>query len=272
MTMSPAAKLPGYKDICRMDKAPSLKTFFDKKVIQYSQDFFIPTDPISIPHMFTRKQDIEIAAFFAAIFAWGNRTTIIRKTKELMTLMQMQPYSFCLNASSRELHTLRDFKHRTFNSDDLYYFIQFFKTHYSQHDSLEDAFAANVNGSFENTGPLLIGFRDYFFSQEHLKRTEKHVSSPGQHSACKRINMFLRWMVRKDKVDFGIGTKIRPSQLVCPIDLHVSRVARRFGLITRPQADWQSAIELTNNLKQMDPDDPVKYDFALFGLGVMEKF
>jgi uncharacterized protein (TIGR02757 family) len=272
MSVNPSLKPTGYQDICKMVKAPSLKAFFDKKVIQYSQDFFIPADPVCVPHMFSRKQDIEIAAFFAAIFAWGNRTTIINKTKELMCLMQMQPHDFCLNASSRELRTLRDFKHRTFNADDLYYFIQFFKSHYSHHDSLEDAFVSNVNGSHENTGPLLMAFRDYFFSDEHLPRTEKHVSSPRQHSACKRINMFLRWMVRKDKVDFGVWTRINPSQLVCPIDVHVARVAKRFGLITRPQADWQSAIELTNNLKKLDPVDPVKYDFALFGLGVMEKF
>jgi uncharacterized protein (TIGR02757 family) len=255
-----------------MKKAPSLKEFFDQKVDQYSRKFFIAADPVSIPHMFSRKPDIEIAAFFAAIFAWGNRTTIINKSRELMQQMDMHPQEFCLHASAAELKALANFKHRTFNPDDLYYFIHFFRQHYSQNASLEDAFVKGMDSDDENIERGLIGFRDYFFTHEHLRRTEKHISSPLQHSACKRINMFLRWMVRKDQVDFGIWKKIKPSQLVCPLDLHVSRVAKRFGLITRPQADWPSAIELTDNLKRMDSDDPVRYDFALFGLGVMEKF
>jgi uncharacterized protein (TIGR02757 family) len=241
-----------------MHKKPSLKEFFDQKVEQYSRKFFIPADPVSIPHMFSRKQDIEIAAFFAAIFAWGNRTTIINKSRELMQMMDMRPHDFCLHASPAELKKLKDFRHRTFTADDLYYFIHFFRYHYSLHTSLEDAFIKGMNEDDENTEQGLNAFREYFLSFEHLKRTEKHIASPRLHSACKRINMFLRW--------------IRPSQLVCPLDLHVTRVARSFGLITRPQADWQSAIELTENLKRMDKDDPVKYDFALFGLGVMEKF
>jgi uncharacterized protein (TIGR02757 family) len=259
-------------DICPMKKAPSLKEFFDQKVDEYSRKFFIAADPVCIPHMFSEKQDIEISAFFAAIFAWGNRTTIINKSAELMRMMDMHPYEFCLNASVSELKLLKNFKHRTFNADDLYYFIHFFKYHYSRHKSLEVAFTKGMNMNDINIENGLISFREYFFSLEHLKRTEKHVASPGQHSACKRINMFLRWMVRKDKVDFGIWKKIKPAQLICPIDLHVSRVAKRFGLITRSQADWLSAIELTENLKRLDRNDPVKYDFALFGLGVLEKF
>jgi uncharacterized protein (TIGR02757 family) len=255
-----------------MEKAPSLKEFFDRKVDQYSRKFFIQADPVSIPHMFSRKQDIEIAGFFAAIFAWGNRTTIINKSRELMQLMDMHPHDFCLNASAAEMKSLSGFKHRTFNPDDLYYFIHFFRQHYSNYSSLEDAFIKGMTGNDGNIERGLVGFRDYFFSFEHLRRTEKHIASPLQHSACKRINMFLRWMVRNDQVDFGIWKKIKPSQLVCPLDLHVSRVAKRFGLITRPQADWPSAIELTENLKRMNSKDPVRYDFALFGLGVMEKF
>ncbi len=255
-----------------MQKQPSLKEFFDQKVEQYSRKSFIPADPISIPHTFSLQQDIEIAAFFAAIFAWGNRTTIINKSRELMQLMEMQPHDFCLNASAKELKNLEDFKHRTFTSDDLFYFIHFFRHHYTQHNSLEDGFKRGMNKDDKNIEHGLNAFREYFLSFEHLKRTEKHVASPRQHSACKRINMFLRWMVREDEVDFGLWKNISPSQLVCPLDLHVSRVAKKFGLITRPQADWQSALELTENLKRMDPDDPVKYDFALFGLGVMEKF
>ena len=184
----------------------------------------------------------------------------------------MSPHDFCLHAGPTELYNLKDFKHRTFNTDDLYYFIEFFRHHYTKHQSLETAFLLGLEKDDENIEKALIGFRRYFFSLEHLKRTEKHISSPLQNSACKRINMFLRWMVRKDVIDFGIWKNIKPDQLVCPLDLHVSRVAKRFGLITRPNADWQSAVELTENLKKMDAQDPVKYDIALFSLGAVERF
>lgn len=250
----------------------SLKDFLDAKLRSHINKSFIINDPVSIPHLFSKKQDIEIAAFFAAIFAWGNRTTIINKSRELMEKMDMSPHDFCLHAGPAQLDSLRHFKHRTFNTDDLYYFIEFFRHHYTHHKSLESAFLLGMEKDDENIEKALIGFRRYFFSLEHLKRTEKHISSPLQNSACKRINMFLRWMVRKDAIDFGIWKKIKPDQLVCPLDLHVSRVAKRFGLITRPNADWQSAVELTRNLKRMDPVDPVKYDIALFSLGVIEKF
>jgi uncharacterized protein (TIGR02757 family) len=246
-----------------MREKGSLKDFFDRKVFSYSNKSFIVNDPICIPHLFVRKQDIEIAAFFAAIFAWGNRTTIINKSRELMQAMDMSPYQFCLDPSPATLKKLKDFKHRTFNADDLYYFISFFQHHYSLNNSLECAFASVLGKNDETIEKGLISFRQYFFSLEHLRRTEKHVSSPLQNSACKRLNMFLRWMVRHDAVDFGIWKKIKPSQLICPLDLHVSRVAKKFGLITRPNADWQSALELTENLKKMDDQDPVKYDFAL---------
>lgn len=250
----------------------SLKDFLDAKLRSHINKSFIINDPVSIPHLFSKKQDIEIAAFFAAIFAWGNRTTIINKSRELMEKMDMSPHDFCLHAGPAQLESLRHFKHRTFNTDDLYYFIEFFRHHYTNHKSLETAFLLGMEKDDETIEKALIGFRRYFFSLEHLKRTEKHISSPLQNSACKRINMFLRWMVRKDAIDFGIWKKIKPDQLVCPLDLHVSRVAKRFGLITRPNADWQSAVELTRNLKRMDPVDPVKYDIALFSLGVIEKF
>jgi uncharacterized protein (TIGR02757 family) len=255
-----------------MSGKEKLKDFLDQKLEMHINKAFIAGDPISIPHLFSRKQDIEISAFFAAVFAWGNRTTIINKTRELMEKMDMSPYDFCLHASPAQLVSLRDFKHRTFNADDLYYFIEFFRHHYTHHKSLEPAFLFGMEKDDENIEKALIGFRRYFFSLEHLKRTEKHVSSPLQNSACKRINMFLRWMVRKDAVDFGLWKKIKPAQLICPLDLHVSRVAKRFGLITRPNADWQSAAELTRNLKRMDPLDPVKYDIALFSLGAVERF
>jgi uncharacterized protein (TIGR02757 family) len=268
-----------------------LRKFLDAKVGLYNQPSFIKDDPISIPHCFTKKQDIEIAGFFAAIFAWGNRTTIINKSKELMQLMDNAPHDFCLNHSIKELKQLAGFKHRTFNSTDLLYFIEFFKFHYSKHKSLETAFiphpqppescsgqalSASGKGSITpNAEEALKYFHYYFFSLEHVPaRTKKHIATPEQKSSCKRLNMFLRWMVRQDDkgVDFGIWKTISPSQLICPIDVHVARVAKRLGLLNRKQTDWQAAIELTEFLRTLDMNDPVKYDFALFGLGVMEKY
>ncbi len=246
-----------------------LKQFLNTKVDLYNQPSFIKDDPISIPHLFTKQQDIEIAGFFAAIFSWGNRTTIINKAKELMQLMEMQPYYFCINHDLNGLKKLAGFKHRTFNDDDLYYFIEFFHQYYSKHKSLETAFFPTKGMTVEEGLNL---FKHNFFALEHLKRTEKHVSSPLQKSTCKRLNMYLRWMVRKDDkgVDFGLWQNIHPSQLICPLDVHVSRVARQFGLLHRKQNDWEAAMELTANLRTLDKQDPVKYDFALFGTGVME--
>jgi uncharacterized protein (TIGR02757 family) len=249
----------------------SLKKFLDAKVDEYDQLSFIKDDPVSIPHLFSRKQDIEIAGFFAAIFAWGNRTTIIRKATELMEMMDMQPYEFCLNQDLDKLKRVLEFKHRTFNSTDLLYFIEFFRHHYSRNKSLETAFTMHGN----TIGKMLIGFHHYFFSLEHVPaRTKKHIATPERGSTCKRLNMFLRWMVRQDDkgVDFGIWKKISPSQLICPIDLHVARVAKRLGLIKRKQVNWETTLELTDNLRKLDKDDPVKYDFALFGLGAIEKY
>jgi uncharacterized protein (TIGR02757 family) len=253
-----------------MDKK-NLKEFLDSKVDQYNQPFFIKDDPICIPHLFTQKQDIEIAGFFASIFAWGNRTTIINKSKELMQAMQMQPYEFILNHSTEDIKRLLSFKHRTFKTTDLLYFIEFLKYHYTDNKSLETAFSSHGN----TIGQMLTGFHHYFFSMEDVPaRTKKHIATPEKNSTCKRLNMFLRWMVRQDDqgVDFGIWKKISPSQLICPIDLHVARVSRRFNLLERKQTDWQAALELTDNLRQFDKNDPVKYDFALFALGVIEKF
>jgi uncharacterized protein (TIGR02757 family) len=254
---------------------PALINFLEKKVKEYDQLSFIENDPICIPHIFSKKQDIEIAAFFAAIFAWGNRTTIINKAKELMQLMDMQPHDFCVHHSEKELKQLLHFKHRTFNSTDLLYFIAFFKMHYSKHHSLETAFTQWMHEQDENTEQALNGFYQYFFSLEHVpKRTMKHIACPAKKAACKRINMLLRWMVRKDKqrVDFGIWKQISPAQLVIPLDVHVARVARHFNLLHRKQTDWQAAVELTNEMKKLDAKDPVKFDFALFALGVLEKF
>jgi uncharacterized protein (TIGR02757 family) len=247
-----------------------LKDFFDKKVDEYDQPSFIKDDPVCIPHMFSRKQDIEIAGFFAAVFAWGNRTTIINKSRELMKLMDNAPYQFITQHKEKDLQRLLEFKHRTFNTTDLLYFISFFRHHYSAHKSLEKAFT--MHG--ETVEEMLTGFHHYFFSLEHVpQRTKKHIATPEKNSTCKRLNMFLRWMVRQGStVDFGIWKKIKPSQLVCPIDLHVARVAKRFNLLRRKQTDWNAALELTGYLRTLDPHDPVKYDFALFGLGVIEKY
>jgi uncharacterized protein (TIGR02757 family) len=254
-----------------------LQEFFNRKVDEYNQPAFIKDDPVCIPHLFTKKQDIEIAAFFAAIFAWGNRTTIINKSKELMELMSMSPYDFVLNHSEKEIKQLLAFKHRTFNATDLLYFIEFLQHHYKNHPSLEDAFSMHLtnNTDAEEVELMLTGFHNYFFSMENMPpRTKKHIATPAKRSSCKRLNMFLRWMVRQDTkgVDFGIWKKISPAWLICPIDVHVARVAKRFNLLDRKPVDWQAALELTGYLRTLDASDPVKYDFALFGLGVMEKY
>lgn len=255
-------------------KAGDLIEFLNKKVDEYNQPFFIQHDPISIPHSFSKKQDIEIAGFFAAIFSWGNRTTIINKTTELLQRMEMSPYEFCLNYNPGKSKKLRGFRHRTFHEDDLFYFVEFLHHHFTSYDTLETAFSKWMTRKDENIEAALIGFREYFFSFDHLKRTEKHISSPSQKSACKRLNMFLRWMVRRDKrgVDFGLWNKISPSQLICPVDVHVARVARRLGLLKRKQTDWLAALELTNELRKFDKKDPARYDFALFSIGSIEKF
>lgn len=253
----------------------SLKSFLDQKVIEYNRPSFISADPICIPHKFSKKQDIEISGFFAAIFAWGNRTTIINKSAELMQLMDNAPHDFCLHHSANDLRKLLSFKHRTFNTTDLLYFIEFFKTHYRQSDSLETAFTRSFSKKDPDITRALNGFYDYFFSLPDVpRRTMKHIAAPAKKASCKRLNMYLRWMVRSDKqgVDFGIWKKISPAQLVIPLDLHVARVAQHFQLVERKQTDWLTALELTSQLKRFDPADPVKYDFALFALGVLEKF
>ncbi|MBD1391630.1 TIGR02757 family protein [Mucilaginibacter glaciei] len=274
----------------------NLKAFLDAKVAQYNRPEFIANDPIVIPHLFGKKQDIEIMGFWAATLSWGQRVTIINKCKELITLMDGAPYDFIINHQEPDLRKLLHFKHRTFNDIDTLYFISFFRQHYERFDSLEEAFNplnkfVILNDNKESNseyalrqaqGDKSIGaeaalnhFRSYFISlPDFPNRTKKHVSSPLQKSTCKRLNMFLRWMVRKDNqgVDFGIWNKLRPADLICPCDLHVDRVARHLKLITRKQTDWQTAVELTDNLKQLDPADPVKYDFALFGLGIEQRW
>jgi uncharacterized protein (TIGR02757 family) len=281
-----------------------LQDFLEKKVLEYNHPSFIAKDPVSIPHRFSIKQDIEIAGLFAAVFAWGNRTTIIRKSDELLKGMDDAPFDFIKNHKPSDLKPFLQFKHRTFNSIDLLYFIRFLKSHYSEYNSLEEAFfpdESNVNNinrfnavkiksekwkqeklSKPEIPPetefakkaLSIFYKRFFSLKDAPQRTQKHIASPDRNSTCKRLNMYLRWMVRQDSngVDFGIWKKISASDLICPVDLHVARVARGFGLITRKQTDWQTAMELTVALREMDKTDPVKYDFALFGLGVTEKY
>jgi uncharacterized protein (TIGR02757 family) len=256
-----------------------LKEFLDRKVREYNNISFIAGDPVSVPHRYSTKQDIEIAAFFAAIFAWGNRTTIINKSIELMQLMDNSPHQFILQHREIDRKRFEQFCHRTFNATDLLYFISFLQTHYKKYKSLEDAFippdGINNSDKTEVVEASLNYFYNYFFSLEHVpSRTRKHIAAPAKNSGCKRLNMFLRWMVRNDGngVDFGIWKKLAPSSLIIPLDLHVARVAKRFGLLDRPHSDWLSALALTRKLKAFDPDDPVKYDYALFALGVIEKF
>lgn len=256
-----------------------LYMFLEEKYDQYNRSSFIEADPISIPHQFSKKEDIEISGFLAATIAWGQRVTIIRNANKLMELMDNGPHDFVLNHSAKELKRLAPFVHRTFNGVDCVYFIQALKNIYLKHGGLEQVFSvtADVKHSISN-------FKKIFFELKHAARTMKHVSDPVAGSSAKRINMFLRWMVRKDRrgVDFGIwgppsnsprrGEGLRPEILCCPLDIHTGNVARKLGLLKRKQNDWLAVEELTNNLRSFDPIDPVKYDFALFGLGAFEGF
>ena len=260
-----------------MSKQQELKKILDQKVRQYNKLDFIEKDPICIPHKFKKQQDIEIAAFIAAIFAWGNRTTIINKSNELLERMDHAPYDFCIHHQPKDLKKLLGFVHRTFNDTDALYCVEFFKNHYTKNETLETAFFENqiTRKKIDNVEFALIHFQSYFMSLEDApKRTQKHIASPATGSTCKRLNMFLRWMVRKDKqgVDFGLWNSIRPASLIIPIDVHVARVSRALGILKRPQTDWLAAMELTEYCRTLDPKDPVKYDFALFSLGVIEKF
>lgn len=258
----------------------NLHDLLTEKAWQYNNPNFIETDPISIPHRFTLQQDIEIAGFFAATLAWGQRATIINKCNELLAMMDNKPHAFMLHHRLNDLKPFTKFKHRTFNATDTLYFIERLSTYYRTHASLEEAFVQNLNlmqPAVADEFPIeqaLIQFNKMFFDlPDAPARTQKHVSTPARKSACKRLNMFLRWMVRQDSrgVDFGIWKNISPSQLVCPCDVHVERVARKFKLISRKGMNWQGAIELTSNLRQLNATDPVLYDFALFGMGVMER-
>jgi uncharacterized protein (TIGR02757 family) len=254
-----------------MNKA--LRQLLLQKAAQYNVPSFIPNDPIGIPHLFSQKQDIEISGFFAATLAWGNRRSIINSCHRLLQLMDNKPYDFIVHHKETDLKPFLHFVHRTFNATDLLYFIHFLQWHYKHFSSLEDAFVPAENYTSENVAGALLHFNSYFFTLEHADRTHKHVAGPQKKSACKRLNMYLRWMVRKDTcgVDFGLWHKIKPAQLVCPLDVHVARVAHQLGLLQDNKANWNNALALTARLKEVCPEDPVYLDFALFGLGLAER-
>ena len=261
-----------------------LKVLLDTRAAFYETPAFIPPDPVSIPHRFSKKADIEIAGLFAATLAWGHRSMIIRNCARLIDWMDGAPHDFILHHEESDLKRFLHFAHRTFNATDLLYFIHFLRHHYERHASLEDAFFLEVDFAqrrrdAENTSPYSVVekalrlFHDYFFFlPDAPARTRKHVPTPARGSACKRLCMYLRWMVRPGPVDFGIWTRITPADLICPLDTHAARVAFRLGLLTREKSDWKAATELTANLRALDTEDPVKYDFALFSLGADERF
>ncbi|MFD1613992.1 TIGR02757 family protein [Gelatiniphilus marinus] len=253
-------------------KKAALKEFLDAKVNQYNNPKFIETDPIKIPHKFDNKEDIEIAGFLTSTIAWGNRKSIINNANRLMELLDNAPYDFVLNHSQTDLDKLLPFVHRTFNGDDCAQFIKCLRHIYLNHSGLESVFAKHAETN--SLQKSISNFKSVFFEIEHLQRTKKHVSDPLKNSAAKRINMFLRWMVRNDSagVDFGIWNSVSPTQLSCPLDVHSGNVARKLGLLNRKQNDAKALLELDTNLRKLDPKDPVKYDFALFGLGVFEGF
>jgi uncharacterized protein (TIGR02757 family) len=249
-----------------------LKSFLDEKVVLYNHPNFIDSDPIQIPHQFSIKEDIEIAGFLTATIAWGNRKMIINNAQKMMTLMGESPYDFVMHHQEHHLEPLEAFVHRTFNGVDFITFIKALRSIYAQHGGLETVF-------FQNSTPhsmqeSISSFKKLFFETPHLQRTQKHLSDPLNNSAAKRINMFLRWMVRNDNagVDFGIWNQLNPSQLSCPLDVHSGNIARKLGILSRKQNDAKALFELDMQLRKMDSTDPVKYDFALFGLGAFEKF
>lgn len=256
-----------------LNLSPSeLKEFLDAKVEIYNNPDFIESDPIQIPHQFSKKEDVEVAGFLTSTIAWGNRKSIINNAKKLMGLLDNAPHDFVMNHQETDLEKLLPFVHRTFNGSDCIQFIASLKHIYTHHKGLEQVFAQHAET--DSLQPAISKFKSVFFEIEHLPRTQKHVSDPLKNSAAKRINMFLRWMVRPNNtgVDFGIWESLSPSQLSCPLDVHSGNVARKLGLLNRKQNDAKALLELDTALRQLDAKDPVKYDFALFGLGVFEKF
>ena len=249
-----------------------LKEFLDQKVEKYNNPSFITSDPIQIPHRFTKKEDIEIAGFLSATIAWGNRTMIINNANKMMELMDNAPYDFVQNHTQSDLQSLNGFVHRTFNSLDLQYFIQALKNIYENHQGLE--FVLMPTSDQKDYQMAISKFKKLFFELPHPNRTKKHVSDPLKNSAAKRISMYLRWMVRDNNkgVDFGLWKSHSAAKLSCPLDIHTGNMARKLGILSRKQNDWKTVKELDLTLRKFDAEDPVKYDFALFGLGVFEKF
>ncbi len=250
-----------------------LKNYLDACVSKYNNFDFIQKDPISIPHKFSKLQDIEIMAFWTAMLSWGRRQTIIDKAGQLVQLMHGMPYQFIVEHTEKDRVAFLEFKHRTFQPTDTLYFLEFLQHFYRKHESLEKAFASHLSPGSETVEAALVGFHQDFFSLPYApERTKKHVATPLRKSSCKRLNMFLRWMVRKDDrgVDFGVWDSIKPHQLLMPLDVHVGNTARALGLLKRKQSDWQATLELTEAVRAFDAADPVKYDFALFGIGMDE--
>ncbi|MEZ4797783.1 MAG: TIGR02757 family protein [Flavobacteriaceae bacterium] len=249
-----------------------LKEFLDTKVEQYNNSKFIESDPIQIPHQFSKKEDIEITGFLTATIAWGNRKSIINNANKMMQLLEQSPHDFVLNHKNKDLESLQPFVHRTFNGQDFIQFIKSLHHIYKNHNGLEAVFAKYAKPNSMQEG--IHHFKTVFFEIPHQSRTQKHISDPLKNSAAKRINMYLRWMVRNDKkgVDFGIWKSLSPSQISCPLDVHSGNIARKLGLLSRKQNDAKALAELDTSLRKLDVNDPVKYDFALFGLGAFEKF
>lgn len=251
----------------KLKQNQQLFDLLEQKYLTFSQADFIENDPILIPHRFSKKEDIEISGFLAAIIAWGQRKTIINNAKRILTIMDNAPFDFICNHQETDLIKTKGFVHRTFNADDLMYFFSALKRIYLKHGGLETVFSINPSDVMADR---LSKFKKLFFDQEHLKRTEKHLADPLKGSTAKRLNMYLRWMVRTDKegIDFGIWRKIETKHLMLPLDIHTSKVGRSLGLLNRKQNDWKAVEEVTANLRTFDAIDPVKYDFALFGMGV----
>ena len=244
-----------------------VRALLDKAYLEFNRPGFIENDPVLVPHRFSRKEDIEIAGFFAAMLAWGNRKTIIRNTLLLINWMDNAPHEFILNFREKDLVPFARFVHRTFNGDDCIFFLNSLQNIYRHQKGLEHVFCVSPKGMDVRDG--IMNFRTVFFEQPHLPRSEKHIANPAKNASAKRINMFLRWMVRTDDkgVDFGIWTKLKPSMLMCPLDVHTGNTSRKLGLLQRKQNDWKAVVELTDTLRSLDAADPVKYDLALFGLG-----
>ena len=246
-----------------------MKEYLDEQMSKYNLANFIDEDPIAIPHGFSKREDIEIAAFFSAIIAWGQRPTIMKNARSLMERMEETPYDFVMNATETDLQAFDGFVHRTFNSEDAKHFVRALKIVY-QNGGLEQVFVdASISGE-RNYKSGIMALRELFFNIPHQPRTQKHLANPDKGSSAKRLNMFLRWMVRQDKrgVDFGLWTQLDSSLLLLPLDVHTGNVSRELGLLKRAQNDWKAVIEISEQLKRFDPKDPIKYDFALFGIGV----